>query len=289
MKNVAGLTGLAHSLRTHRGILSLERPRVMGILNVTPDSFYSGSRCPAAEEARQRVAQIRDEGADIIDIGGYSTRPGAPEVTAEEEYSRLCVGLEAVRELWPEAVVSVDTFRADVAAKCVREWGADIVNDVAGGTLDPEMWPAVAELGCAYILMHMRGTPSTMQTLTDYSDVTADVLSDLAFKADKLHAMGVADVIADPGFGFAKTVEQNYRLLDDLEVFRQLGLPLLAALSRKSMIWRPLGITPEESLPGTVALDAVALLKGADLIRVHDVRAAVETVKLLGMLPSRHS
>ncbi len=265
-------------------LLSFDVPKVMGILNVTPDSFYSGSRVSGSKAIAERVAGMREEGADILDIGGYSSRPGAEEVSPEEEYSRLASGLEVVRSVWQEAIVSVDTFRAEVARRCVEEWGVSIVNDIGGGTLDPAMWDTVADLRVAYVLMHMRGTPKTMGTLTDYNDVSADTLTDLAFRISELRSKGVSDVIIDPGFGFAKTVEQNYRLLADLREFRITGAPVLAGISRKTMIWKPLGITPAEAANGTTALNTVALLNGADILRVHDVRNAVETVKLMELL-----
>lgn len=256
-------------------------PKVMGIVNVTPDSFFSGSRTSGAEEIGLRVERLRAEGADMIDIGGYSSRRGADDVSPEEEYRRLELGLGKIREIWPEAVVSVDTFRAGVAQKCIDNFGVQIINDISGGTLDPEMWDMVAQNKVGYVLMHMRGTPSTMKTLTDYDDVTADVLRDLAEKCSKLRSMGVADIILDPGFGFAKTVEQNFQILRELREFRRLGLPVLAGMSRKTMIWKTLGCTPEESLNGTVVLDTVALMNGADILRVHDVAQAVESVKLI--------
>ncbi len=265
-------------------LIDFDRPKVMGILNVTPDSFYSSSRDYADEAIVRRVETMKREGADIVDIGGYSTRPGAPSVSPEEEYSRLSRGLEIVRRHWPEAVVSVDTFRGSVARRCVAEWEVDIINDIGGGTLDPDMWPAVAETGAAYILMHMRGTPQTMQTLTDYEDVAADVISDLAFKCASLRELGISDVIVDPGFGFAKTVGQNYRLFSAIPEIKKLGVPLLAGISHKTMLWKPLGITADESTMPTVALDAVALYLGADIVRVHEVLPAVQTVKMLGLL-----
>ena len=256
-------------------------PKVMGIVNVTPDSFFSGSRTNCREEIKERVCSMREAGADILDLGGYSSRPGAEDVSAEEEYSRLARGLEAVRAVWPEAIVSIDTFRGCVARKCVEEWGAEIVNDISGGMLDPEMWPVVADLKVPYVLMHMRGNPQTMQAMTDYADVTAEVISDLARKVYELRGLGVNDIIIDPGFGFAKTVGQNFRILDELGEFCKMGMPVLAGLSRKSMIWKTLGTTPEGSLPGTVALDAIALDRGADILRVHDVAEAVQTVRLI--------
>lgn len=261
--------------------MDFRRPRVMGIINVTPDSFYNGSRTPGNQEILGRVRQMREDGADIVDIGGYSSRPGCDDVSADEEYSRLARGLEIVRKEWEDVTVSVDTFRASVARRCVEEWDVDIINDIGGGTLDPEMWETVAGLRKAYVLMHMRGTPATMQGLTDYNDVTAEVIADLSKKVYELRGLGVNDIIIDPGFGFAKTVAQNFQLLDELGEFRKMGMPVLAGLSRKSMIWKTLGVTPEESLGGTTALNAIALDRGADILRVHDVREARETVRLL--------
>ncbi len=217
-------------------------------------------------------------GAAIIDVGGCSTRPGAPVPSAAEELERLAPVLSRIREQYPDAILSVDTFRASVAHECVVRWNADIINDISGGDLDPDMWDAVAELGVPYVLMHTRGTPDTMQSLAVYDDVAAEVLRDMAEKVDALHAKGVADVIVDPGFGFAKNVDQNYRLLASLGAFSSLGCPLLAGMSRKTMVWKELGITPEQSLPGTVALNTIALLNGADILRVHDVEEAVQAV-----------
>ncbi len=274
----------SYSIRVGGDLMSLDTPKVMGIINVTPDSFYSGSRCGDRAAVRARVREMRSEGADILDIGGYSSRPGAQDVSPEEEYRRLAEGLAAIREEWPEAIVSVDTFRAAVARRCVEDWKVDIINDIGGGTLDPEMFPAVADLGVAYVLMHTRGTPATMRNLTDYEDVTAEVLEDLAFKADRLREAGVADVIIDPGFGFAKTVEQNFRMLAELDVFHEIGAPVLAGVSRKTMIWKTLGITPEESADGTQVLHTVALMNGADILRVHDVKPAVQAVRLISAL-----
>lgn len=265
-------------------LMDFSRPKVMGIINVTPDSFYSQSRTFSQDAIARRLDGMLAEEADIIDIGGYSTRPGADPVSPEEEYSRLAIALETVRKRHPETVVSVDTFRAEVARRCVEDWQADIINDIGGGTLDPEMWPTVADLKVPYILMHMRGTPQTMQSMTDYEDVAADVISDLAHKAARLHALGVADVIIDPGYGFAKTIDQNYRLLAAIPEFRKMRMPVLVGISHKTMIWRPLGITPEESTLPTVALDAMALQLGADIVRVHEVLPAVQTVKMLGLL-----
>lgn len=278
-------SGLTVNIRGR--LVDFSRPKVMGIINATPDSFYASSRTPELDAIRRRAAEMRDQGADWLDLGGYSTRPGADEVPEQEETDRLLRALEGVRDVWPEAIVSIDTFRASVARRLV-EAGADIINDVSGGTLDTEMWATVAELRVPYILMHMRGTPATMQDHTYYRDVTAEVLSDLMKKVGRLRAMGVNDIILDPGFGFAKTVEQNYSLLAHLRAFSTTGLPVLAGLSRKSMIWRPLDISPDDTLPGTTALNTVALLGGADIIRVHDVAPARQCVDVLQLMNSDH-
>lgn len=264
-----------------RGSLrDFRRPWVMGIVNVTPDSFYSESRTFDSASIAARVVRLVEDGADCLDIGGYSSRPGAGEVDACEEYRRVAMALEIIRRECPETIVSVDTFRADVALRCIDDYGIDIVNDISGGDLDPAMWELVAEKRVAYVLMHMRGNPATMQSLTDYGDVLADVVGDLAFKVGRLRQMGVADIIVDPGFGFAKTIEQNFRLLDNLDVFHELGCPVLAGMSHKTMVWKTLGITPEESANGTVVVNTMALMKDADILRVHDVAPAVEAVRL---------
>lgn len=262
---------------------AIVKPWVMGILNVTPDSFYSGSRM-GVDEMRigERVEEILKEGGDIIDIGAYSTRSNADDISPEEEYSRLKIGLNVIKNIDANAIVSVDTFRADVARRCVEEFGVDIVNDVSGGTLDDEMFATVANLKVPYILMHMRGTPATMQQLTEYNDVTRDVIDDLNKKKCALNDLGIDDVIIDPGFGFSKTVEQNFEMLNRLEDFKQLDAPLLVGVSRKSMIYRTLGCTPVESLNGTTVINTISLLKGAHILRVHDVKEAVEVCKLVG-------
>ena len=260
------------------------KPWVMGILNVTPDSFFAESRTIETDDIRRRIDDLISQGTDIIDIGGYSSRPGAPEVSADEEYSRLARGLEAIRKYHPDTLISVDTFRADVARRCVSDWEADIINDISGGNLDAEMWPTVAELQVPYILMHMRGTPSSMQSLCDYNDVTADVIRDLAFKIDAMHQLGIADIIVDPGFGFAKDINQNYQLMAELDQFKQLNAPLLVGISRKSMIYRPLDITPQTAINGTTVLNTFALLHGANILRVHDVKEAVEAVKIIDLI-----
>jgi dihydropteroate synthase len=260
-------------------LVSFDEPQVMGILNVTPDSFFATSRCRSEGEIRQRMCQIRQEGATMVDIGAYSSRPGAEDVSKDEELRRLLPAIDIVREEWPEAVVSVDTFRAEVARKAV-EAGADIVNDISGGEMDREMFSAVSELHVPYILMHMQGTPKDMQVEPKYDNLMCEVFRSLGERVEALHEMGVADIILDPGFGFGKTMTQNYEMMARLEEFRLLGCPLLVGVSRKSMIYRLLNTMPEESLNGTTALNMIALMKGADILRVHDVKEAVEAIKI---------
>lgn len=268
------------SLNIHGRLVEYERPAIMGIINVTPDSFYAGSRTSSGEIGR-RVLEMIADGADIIDLGAYSSRPGAPAVSEAEEVDRLSAGLAALRAAAPDVVVSVDTFRASVARTAVDELGADIINDISGGTLDGDMFDTVASLHVPYILMHMRGTPADMHTHCRYADVVADVITELAARLDTLTLMGVADVIVDPGFGFAKTLEQNYKLLDALAtVGNALGRPVLAGMSRKSMATRLLGISAAEALPATVALNTIALMRGASILRVHDVAPAVQAVEI---------
>lgn len=261
-------------------LLDFRHPWIMGILNVTPDSFYAGCRTEEESEIVDRVRTIRDEGADCIDIGACSTRPGSEPVDEAVELSRLLSAIAIVRREWPEAVVSVDTFRSSVARRCV-EAGADIINDVSGGTLDPDMFDTVGDLRVPYILTHMRSNPADMLEHTEYSDVVADVITELTYRIRGLRERGVCDIIIDPGFGFAKDVEQNYRLLASLEDLCRIGLPVIVGVSRKSMIWRPLGITPEEALPGTLAIQSFALLHGVSILRVHDVAASVQTREVL--------
>ncbi len=274
------------SLNIHGRLIEYDRPAVMGIINVTPDSFYAGSRVNVDEIGR-RVRDMMGDGADMIDIGGYSSRPGAAAVSETEEIDRLAAGIAALREVSPDIVVSVDTFRASVAKVAIEQMGADIINDISGGDLDDRMFKTVATLNVPYILMHMRGTPADMQTLTDYPDgVTAEVLRDLSVKLRKLRLAGVNDVIVDPGFGFAKTLEQNYRLMADLPMFAELlDAPVLVGISRKSMVTRCLGVPASDALNGTTALNTIALLKGAQILRVHDVKACAEAVRIVSMLP----
>lgn len=265
-------------------LLNLSQPRVMGILNVTPDSFYAGSRTQTEADITARVRQIVEEGASIIDIGAYSSRPNAEHITPQEEIDRLRIGLEIVNRDYPNAIVSVDTFRAEVAEVCVKEYGVAMINDISGGEMDEKMFRTVARLNVPYILMHMKGTPQNMQQQPHYDNVVKEVFIYLAEKVQRLHDLGVKDIILDPGFGFGKTVEHNYQLMSVLEEFRIFELPLLVGISRKSMITRMLGITSQEALNGTTALNAVSLLKGADILRVHDVKQAVETVRIVEKL-----
>ena len=262
----------------------MDEPQVMGILNVTPDSFYAGSRKQTEAAIIDRIETILREGASIIDVGGYSSRPDAAEVSETEEMQRLEMALQPLLQHYPDVVVSVDTFRSSVARQCVEKYGVAMINDISGGELDERMFDTVAQLRVPYIMMHMRGTPQTMQTFTDYEHLTADILKWFADRVEKLHQLGVNDIIVDPGFGFSKTLEQNYELMCHLLDFRLLELPLLVGISRKSMIYKLLGITPADSLNGTIALNTYALLNGADILRVHDVRAASETVRIVCQL-----
>ncbi len=262
-------------------LLDLSSPCVMGILNVTPDSFYAGSRMQTEIDITHRIEQIVGEGAGIIDVGAYSSRPNAENVSPAEEMERLRMGLGILRKVRPDAVVSVDTFRADVARMCVEEYGVAIINDIAAGEMDGDMFRTVADLNVPYIMMHMQGTPQNMQQNPHYDNLLKEVFMYFARKVQQLRDLGVKDIILDPGFGFGKTVAHNYELLAHLEEFRIFELPLLAGVSRKSMIYRLLGTTPQEALNGTTVLDTICLLKGADILRVHDVREAVETVKIV--------
>lgn len=272
---------LPYTINVGGKLMDLGEPQVMGILNVTPDSFYSASRKNTEQEIADRVQAILAEGGSMIDIGAYSSRPGADDVSAEEEMDRLRGGLKILRNIAPDAVVSVDTFRADVAKMCVEEFGVQIINDISGGELDSRMFDTVAALGVSYILMHMKGDPQTMQNGPHYDDLLAEMLRYFGTKVQQLHELGVKDVILDPGFGFAKTLEHNYELMNRMQDLQVLELPMLVGISRKSMIYRLLGTSPEEALNGTSVLNTLALLKGASILRVHDVKAAVEVVQIV--------
>lgn len=261
-------------------VLDLNTPVVMGILNVTPDSFFEHSRNFSHDAAENRVRQIIEQGAAIVDIGGYSSRPGADDVTPEEELRRVLAGAEIVRRVAPGMIISVDTFRASVARGVLESVGACIINDISAGELDPAIVDVVAEFGVPYIAMHMRGTPVDMQQQTEYSDIVADVADYLAGRVAYLRERGIKDVILDPGFGFAKTTAQNYELLASMDKVMIDDLPVLAGISRKSMIYKVLETTPVEALAGTTALHWECLRKGAAILRVHDVREAADVVKL---------
>lgn len=260
-------------------LMDLSVPVVMGILNITPDSFYAGSRIRSVDELVERAGQMQLEGAGIIDVGGYSTRPGASEVDPEEEADRVESAIEPLNKYFPELIISVDTFRSSVASRAVHK-GAHIINDVSGGILDERMFDVAAALKVPYILMHMRGTPQTMNKLTEYNQLIPDILKDLKEKVELLRQKGVADIIIDPGFGFAKTIAQNFELMKNLAAFHLLGYPLLVGVSRKATIYRTLNISAEEALNGTTVLNTLALQQGASIIRVHDVKPAAEVVKL---------
>lgn len=272
---------MMHTLNLRGKLYSLCEPKIMGILNVTPDSFYAESRTSDEEHIAARVQQLMDDGADMIDIGGYSSRPGADDVSPEEEMNRLRRGLRVVRRLYPEVPISVDTFRADVALMCVEEEGADIINDISGGMMDRQMFRTVARLGVPYILMHMQGTPDTMQQAPHYDNLRREVMLYFAERIDRLCQMGAKDIIVDPGFGFGKTLEHNYELFHHLDDFNLFNLPLLVGISRKSMIYKLLGGTPQTSLNGTTVLNTIALMKGAHILRVHDVKEAVEAKRIV--------
>ncbi len=265
-------------------LMSLSSPKVMGILNVTPDSFYSGSRKQSEKDIIRQISQFREEGADIIDVGGYSSRPGAIFVSEGDEMERLDVALKILLKEYPEAIISIDTFRSKIARYCAEKYGISIINDISGGALDKNMFQTIADLNIPYILMHMRGNPQNMTKLTHYDNFREEIFLYFAQKKDELTRLGVKDIILDPGFGFAKNIEQNYRLMAMLEDFRIFDLPILVGISRKKMIREVLDCSIEDSLNGTTVLNVYALLHGANIIRVHDVKAAVEAVKLLNRI-----
>lgn len=267
-------------LKLNDKLYDLRMPVVMGIVNITPDSFFALSRYKSDRTLLQQVENFLSEGATIIDIGGYSTRPQAEPVSVDEEIRRISEALEIICKKFPEAVLSVDTFRSPVARMAVQEYGVAMINDISGGTLDQLMFETIADLQVAYVLMHTRSTPQHMQEQTQYEDVVAEVLQFLAKRVAQLRLLGVHDVVIDPGFGFAKNLEQNYEMMSKLSLFRQIEAPLLVGISRKSMIYKLLGITPEEALNGTTALNMLALMGGASILRVHDVKEAVEAIRI---------
>lgn len=271
------------SLNIKGKLIDLSRPKVMGILNITPDSFYSNSRTKSIDEALTKAAQFLHEGATFIDVGGYSSRPGAKDISTSEEVDRLVPVVESLVKTFPEAVISIDTFRAKVAAETISA-GAHIINDIAAGDMDEQMFEMVAKLQVPYMMMHMKGTPQNMQQNPVYDNVLLEVIDYLAKKVAALKALHIHDIIIDPGFGFGKTIEHNYELLNQLEAFKIFKLPILVGFSRKGMIYKTLGTSAAEALNGTSVLNTIALQKGAGILRVHDIREAVECVRLVGML-----
>jgi dihydropteroate synthase len=265
-------------------LIDLEIPKVMGILNITPDSFFGGSRYNTDEEIIKAAGRMLREGADILDLGGYSSRPGAADIPVKEEGRRVIRAIKLVRGEFPDAIISVDTFRSEIAIEAVLEAGAGMINDISGGDADAGMFSAVERLNVPYIMMHMKGTPATMQKNAVYDDIVADILKYFSERIFRLRTAGVKDIIIDPGFGFAKAAEHSFELMRRLDDLQITGLPLLVGVSRKSMIWKTLGITADEALNGTTAMHAIAIFKGADILRVHDVKEAVQVVRLIAKL-----
>lgn len=265
-------------------LIDLSSPKIMGVLNITPDSFYRGSRLNSETEILNRASEMLKSGAAFLDVGGYSSRPGADDITEKEELERVKGALRLLRREFPSAVLSLDTFRSSVADIGIREYGVDIINDISAGTIDNKMFDIIEKHQVPYIMMHMKGTPQNMQINPVYDDIMTEIIRWFSEKKQELVLRGINDIIIDPGFGFGKTIEHNFIMLNNLERFSILDLPVLTGLSRKSMIWKTLGISPEESLNGTVVLNTVALLKGVSILRVHDVAEAVEAVKLVGRL-----
>jgi dihydropteroate synthase len=265
-------------------LLDLSSPVVMGILNITPDSFYDGGKYTTEKNILNRAEQIITEGAAIIDIGAYSTRPGAENLSEEEELNRLIPAVKKIRSFFPDAIISIDTFRSQVAKKMVNDFGADIINDISAGTMDDNMFSTIAGLKVPYIIMHMSGTPQTMQDNPVYENLIKEIFAYFYERIETLKLLGIKDIIIDPGFGFGKTITHNYELLKKLDQFKIFGLPLIVGLSRKSMIYKLLGITPAQALNGTTVLNTIALQKGATILRVHDVMEAVEAIKMLKLV-----
>ena len=260
-------------------LIDLSQPKVMGIINITPDSFYSGSRSNTEKEILKTAERMLKEGADFLDLGAYSSRPGADDIPVEEELKRMLPAVEAILKEYPEALLSIDTFRARVAEESIKA-GAVMINDISAGNLDKNMLKIIAKYQVPYIMMHMKGTPQNMKDLNQYDDLLHEVLFYFSERIKAAREQGINDIIIDPGFGFAKNIEQNYELLSKLELFQNLELPLLVGVSRKSMIWKKLNISADEALNGTTVLNTAALLKGANILRVHDVKQAAESIKL---------
>ena len=271
------------NLKIRDKFLNLEQPKIMAILNVTPDSFFDGGKFNTEIKVLKQVEKFINEGADIIDIGGYSSRPGAQNISIETELKRVISNIKLIRKEFPEIFISIDTFRSEVARESYFS-GADIINDISGGNLDTEMLKTVGQLGAPYILMHMRGNPQNMSLKTNYKNITQDILDYLSNGIELAKANGINDIIIDPGFGFAKNIKQNFSLLNNLKDFKVLNYPILVGISRKSMIYKTLNIDVQEALNGTTVLHTVALLKGANIIRTHDVKELMECIKLIDEL-----
>lgn len=274
----------SYNINTGNQLITTGKPLVMGILNATPDSFFEGSRCMTENLIENRIKQIIDEGGSIIDIGAYSSRPDAQHIDTKEEWRRLETALRILRDQYPDVITSVDTFRSEIAKRAVEEYGVNMINDISGGEMDRSMFATIGELKVPYIMMHMKGTPQTMQQHCDYKDLFQDIALYFSAKIEQLRELGVNDIIIDPGFGFSKTLEQNYELLAKLEHFSIFEHPILVGVSRKSMIYKLLDIKPEEALNGTSVIHTVALRKGADILRVHDVKEAVQCVEITEMI-----
>lgn len=262
-------------------LLDLSRPKIMGILNVTPDSFYDGGRYFREKDISEQIDRLLEDGADIIDVGGYSSRPGADHISFEEEEGRLFPVLDLIRKKYPDLIVSVDTFRSEIAARVVEDYRVDMINDISAGEMDPAMFDTIANLQVPYIMMHMKGTPQNMKEQAHYEDMMKEIMDYFSQKYDQLRRLGVKDIILDPGFGFGKNVEHNYQLLNNLDQFKIFELPLMVGLSRKSMIYKVLNMSPDEALNGTTVLHTIALQKGANILRVHDVKQAGEVITLV--------
>ena len=268
-------------IKIHQKIKEWESPVIMAILNTTPDSFYSQSRLTAKDQIHKRIDDVVEQGANILDIGGMSTRPGAETIDEKQEWERIRPALEYISKKYPEFPVSVDTFRPQIALKSFELFGVDIINDISGGQLDPEMLKTVGQAGMAYVGMHMRCNPETMNQLTDYNDLMFDLCRYFGNLHQQCKDVGIADFILDPGIGFSKNIDQNYTILNNLEMLKMLGFPILIGVSRKSLIYKFLDTSPEDSLIGTTVLNTLAVLKGAGILRVHDVKEASQTIKLI--------
>ena len=264
-------------------LMNFSVPKIMGILNITPDSFYDGGRYNSKEKIQKQIEKMIISGADIVDVGGYSSRPGAKDISIEDELNRVIPAVELIKKKFPETIVSIDTFRSKVASEAIIS-GADIVNDISGGNLDSNMFETVSRHKVPYILMHMRGNPENMMSKTNYENVTKDVCKYFSQRINKAHSCGINDIIIDPGFGFSKTTQQNYELLNNLEFFKEFQRPIIIGISRKSMIYKTLNTTPDKALNGSSVLHTISLMKGANILRTHDVKEAVECVKIVSQL-----